>query len=75
MSVVCPFCGCDPYEYIDVGVGGGGVPVAVTCCDLGIEYFKPREDSEAVEISKEDFDGIAETFRAMRRLGLSPETS
>ena len=30
MNSVCAFCGMDPYEYVDVGVGW--VPVAVTCC-------------------------------------------
>ena len=31
---ICPFCKCDSYEYVDVGIGR--VPVAVVCCDLGI---------------------------------------
>lgn len=34
----CPFCGHDPYEWVDVGVGF--VPVAVTCCSEGIGYFQ-----------------------------------
>ena len=29
----CAFCGRDPYEYVDVGVGT--VAVAVTCCEFG----------------------------------------
>lgn len=33
----CPFCGLDPYEYVDVGVGH--VPVAVNCCSMGYSYF------------------------------------
>lgn len=34
----CPFCGCDPYHYVDNGVGMERV--AVTCCDEGIAYFQ-----------------------------------
>lgn len=32
---ICPFCGKDPYHYVDNGVGYERV--AVTCCDLAIE--------------------------------------
>ena len=39
MEEICPFCKCDPYEYVDVGVGM--VPVAVNCCDAGIELHRP----------------------------------
>ena len=39
----CPFCKNDPYEYVDVGVGY--VPVAVTCCDLGVILFDWRHDN------------------------------
>ena len=38
----CPFCGLDPYEYVDVGLGGRGVPVAVTCCEFGQLMFDDR---------------------------------
>lgn len=34
----CIFCGRDPYEYVDVGVGY--VPVAVSCCDHGIGLYQ-----------------------------------
>jgi len=34
----CPFCGCEPYEYVDVGIGM--IPVAVTCCSAGIAFFQ-----------------------------------
>lgn len=37
-SPYCPYCGQDPYEYVDVGVGM--IPVAVTCCNAGILYFQ-----------------------------------
>ena len=33
MSGNCEFCGLDPYEYVDVGVGS--IAVAVNCCELG----------------------------------------
>ena len=33
----CPFCGHDPFHYVDVGVGM--VPVAINCCDAGIALY------------------------------------
>lgn len=39
----CIFCGRDPYEYVDIGVGMERV--AVSCCDPGIgllQYRDPR---------------------------------
>ena len=66
----CPFCGCDPYEYVDIGVGSQ--PVAVTCCELGVAYFD-RRSADTVSLSMEDFDAIADIFRAMRQLGLKPD--
>jgi hypothetical protein len=37
IDVGCPFCGLDPYEYVDVGIGV--VPVAVNCCAYGYMLF------------------------------------
>lgn len=37
MTSVCPFCGLDPYEWVNVGAGS--VAVGVTCCDLGWYYY------------------------------------
>ena len=34
----CIFCGQDPYEYVDVGIGF--VPVAVVCCERGIYFYQ-----------------------------------
>ena len=34
----CPFCGHDPYHYVDIGVGYE--PAAVNCCDLGVDLFQ-----------------------------------
>jgi len=31
----CPFCGNDPYEYADIGVGC--VAVAISCCEAMID--------------------------------------
>lgn len=33
----CPFCKNDPYHYVDIGVGMQ--PVAINCCDAGVDYF------------------------------------
>lgn len=41
---ICPFCGCDPFERVDVGTGGRGVPVAVTCCEHGIALYQNSDD-------------------------------
>lgn len=40
-SRTCMFCGHDPYEYVDIGVGC--VPVAVTCCDHGIGLYQHND--------------------------------
>ena len=34
----CIFCGRDPYEYVDIGVGYERV--AVSCCDYGIGLYQ-----------------------------------
>jgi hypothetical protein len=34
---VCPFCKCDPFHYVDNGIGMEAV--AVTCCDLGVGLY------------------------------------
>lgn len=34
----CPFCDCDPFEYVNVG--DGMVAAAVTCCEYGDLYFR-----------------------------------
>jgi len=34
----CPFCGADPFHYVDIGVGTEAA--AVVCCDLGDLYFR-----------------------------------
>jgi len=44
----CAFCGADPYEYVNNGIGLE--PVAVTCCELGCAVYDHRYD-DAAEIT------------------------
>ena len=63
----CPFCGHDPYEYVDIGIGFQ--PVAVTCCGLGIELFDHRQTGDVV-LTREEFVELAGSISEMRhRLG------
>lgn len=59
----CPFCGHDPYHYVDVGVGM--VPAAITCCDLGIGLFQYR-DEQLVRVA-ETLRMISQELLARRR--------
>ena len=34
----CPFCKCDPYHYVDIGVGYQAV--AINCCEPGIALYQ-----------------------------------
>ena len=43
---VCPFCGHDPYEYVDNGVCMEAV--AVNCCEFGEAFFDWRIDCPIV---------------------------
>lgn len=38
----CPFCGNDPYHYVDNGLGMERV--AVVCCDYGIALFQHGDE-------------------------------
>ncbi len=38
MREVCPFCKCDPYEWVDIGVGYQAV--AVSCCEAGVSLIQ-----------------------------------
>lgn len=59
----CPFCGLDPYEYVDVGLGGRGVPVAVSCCEFGQMLFDDRTaDKRWIHLAE----------KALEELGDSP---
>jgi hypothetical protein len=59
----CPFCGRDPYHYVDIGVGYEAV--AVTCCELGIELFDHRKTGD-VTLSREEFYELADSLRNRR---------
>jgi hypothetical protein len=52
--MTCPFCGLDPYEYVDVGIGS--VPVAVNCCEEGVSLYHG-----------EDFQDLATAWMAGAR--------
>lgn len=58
----CPFCGCDPFHYEDVGLG----------CELGAEWFDRRTQKDTVTVSWEDFERFANVFEALRTLGMKP---
>lgn len=50
----CPFCGRDPFHYVDNGLGMEAV--AVTCCELGDLFFRgDRPAPEEVTLSWEEF--------------------
>ena len=59
MSKTCAFCGRDPYEYVDVGFGYPGVPVAVTCCELGDAAYGRHGDEYTIEISAAELQEIS----------------
>ncbi len=44
----CPFCGRDPYHYVDIGVGFQ--KAAVECCDLGIGLIQHGDELLVKEI-------------------------
>lgn len=71
MSTLCPFCGLDPYRYVHNGIGIE--PVAVDCCELGIELFNRREkEPETITIGWSEFIAIANALRVMRDNDLEP---
>ena len=61
-GTVCPFCGCDPFHYVDNGVGMEAV--AVTCCEPGVEYFSRSGD--IVTLSRGDFEEIGGRLGRLR---------
>lgn len=48
----CPFCGRDPFHYVDNGVGMEAV--AVTCCELGDQLFRGNEQWQPIETAPKD---------------------
>lgn len=53
---ICIFCGRDPYEYVDVGVGMQRV--AVSCCEMGIGLYHHR-DEQLSSLSDRMYQGAA----------------
>lgn len=41
----CPFCKHDPFHYVDNGCGMEAV--AVTCCELGIDFYSRNKTRSA----------------------------
>lgn len=61
----CPFCGRDPFVYVDNGVGMEAV--AVDCCELGDQYFRGmRPIPDHVKLSWEEFQDIGNTLSQLR---------
>lgn len=64
----CPFCGCDPFHYVDNGVGMEAV--AVTCCELGDLHFRgarPPIEHDVI-IPPDEFREIAATLTELREV-------
>jgi hypothetical protein len=58
MTWWCAFCGHDPYEYVNNGVGYERV--AVTCCELGCAVYDHRKGDDAViEITSKELREVA----------------
>ena len=70
---ICPFCGLDPYEYVDVGVGGRGIPVAVNCCHLGPALFDSRGDKAGYEIAKKIEEELGDMPHGEKRFNKADE--
>ncbi len=50
----CPFCGLDPYEYVDYGVGF--VPIAVNCCEDGYMMFAQGMTIDEIKERNKEID-------------------
>ena len=61
----CAFCGCDPYHREDVGFGGRGVAVAVTCCEAGILAYGRGSEDETIEITAAELRAISAKIGAL----------
>ena len=46
MEERCPYCGLDPYEYADVGIGF--VRVAITCCSYGYLLYTGKKSKHQI---------------------------
>jgi hypothetical protein len=65
MSEQCPFCGRDPFHYVDIGVGMEAA--AVVCCEHGDTLYRGhRPTPAAVTLLWDEFVAIADTLRNLR---------
>ena len=70
---ICPFCGRDPFHYVDNGVGMEAV--AVSCCELGDQYFRGmRPAPEEVTLSWDEFNDIGNDLTRLRRIAEAAES-
>lgn len=54
----CAFCGRDPYEYVNIGVGLERV--AVTCCELGCAVYDHRNaDDVKIDVTSKELREIS----------------
>ena len=62
----CPFCGSDPFHYVDNGIGMEAV--VVVCCELGDLYFRGArpEITADVVIDPDTFRAIGQRISAMQ---------
>lgn len=72
---ICPFCAHDPFHYENNGCGMEAV--AVTCCELGDQYFRgARKTPEEVSLGWDEFTEIAATLSRLRhRLNEAEDTA
>jgi hypothetical protein len=69
---ICPFCGRDPFHYVDIGVGREAA--AVDCCENGDMLFRgARPAPEEVTLAWNDFVEIAGNLSALRARAESAE--
>jgi hypothetical protein len=67
----CAFCGRDPYEYVDIGVGYQAV--AVSCCDEGISLYQ-YHDKTLERIARLLTGDKRQAVRGRRRWAVYQET-
>jgi hypothetical protein len=73
MSNVCPFCGLDPYHYVDNGCGMERV--AINCCDLGVALWHGEKIArQTLRFMRSPSPRKkARAMRTLREHGLRPE--
>ncbi len=69
----CPFCKCDPFHYVDNGVGWE--PVAINCCELGIDLYHGSKRARRLmrDMQNPSPRAQARAMRVLREEGMRPE--